>query len=97
MIRKENKLPGDVVLSDSYFLPYKKINNKLEMQKDLDLKDKTILLFDEAIDTGATLKTAIDLIKKFEPEKIIILTISNFPNIKSFNDIEVLSLVYGPY
>ena len=59
MIRKEGKLPGGVV-SKEYELEYGV--SKLSVKKNLDLKNKNIILIDDLLATGGTLKCAEDLI-----------------------------------
>ena len=59
MIRKEGKLPGEVI-SKEYELEYGV--SKLSVKKNLDLKNKNIILIDDLLATGGTLKCAEDLI-----------------------------------
>ena len=59
MIRKEGKLPGGVI-SKEYELEYGVA--KLSVKKNLDLKNKNIILIDDLLATGGTLKCAEDLI-----------------------------------
>ena len=59
MIRKEGKLPGDVI-SKEYELEYGV--SKLSVKKNLDLKNKNIILIDDLLATGGTLRCAEDLI-----------------------------------
>ena len=59
MIRKEGKLPGGVI-SKEYELEYGVA--KLSVKKNLDLKNKNIILIDDLLATGGTLRCAEDLI-----------------------------------
>ncbi len=97
MIRKEGKLPGAVVLSEEFLLPYKNEKIKLEIQKDIELKNKTVLLFDEAIDSGNTLKNAVKLLYKADAKNVIVLTITNYPNLRDIERAKVISLIFGEY
>lgn len=96
-IRKEGSLPGDVLQSEPFTVPYKKRPTVLEIQKDIPLKGKSVILFDEAIDTGVSLTHAVDLLISTGAHVSAVLTMTNFPNIKNIRDIPVLSLIYGPF
>lgn len=96
-IRKEGALPGTVLQSPSFSVPYKKRETRLEIQKDIPLHGKKVLLFDEAIDTGVSLTHAADLLAKAGAEVATILTITNYPDIKKIGAIPVLSLVSGKF
>ena len=63
MIRKSGKLPGEVI-NKSYELEYGK--NELSMQKLLDIKGKKIVIIDDLLATGGTIKCAKDLIESQE-------------------------------
>ena len=60
MIRKLGKLPGELI-DKSYELEYGK--NELSMQKIQDLKDRNIVIIDDLLATGGTIKCAKDLIE----------------------------------
>ena len=60
MIRKSGKLPGEVI-EGSYNLEYG--SNKLAMQKTNNLKGKKVIIMDDLLATGGTLKCAKDLIE----------------------------------
>ena len=61
MIRKEGKLPGGVI-SKEYELEYGV--SKLSVKKNLDLKNKNIILIDDLLATGGTIDCIANLIKK---------------------------------
>ena len=60
MIRKPGKLPGELI-DKSYELEYGK--NELAMQKIQGLKDRSIVIVDDLLATGGTIKCAKDLIE----------------------------------
>jgi len=97
MMRKFGKLPGEVVLSEKFILPYKKEETQFEIQKDIKLKDKKVLLFDEALDSGQTLKYAVSLLEKAGAKNLTVCTITNLPKIYKISSFEVKSLIYGSY
>lgn len=49
-----------------------------------DLKDKTILLCEDTIDTELTIKTAIQLCEQYSAKKIYVATLYNFSKNKSY-------------
>jgi adenine phosphoribosyltransferase len=60
MVRKSGKLPGEVI-ERSYDLEYG--SNTLAMQKIDNLKGKKIVIMDDLLATGGTMKCAKDLIE----------------------------------
>ena len=60
MIRKPGRLPGELI-DKSYELEYGQ--NELSMQKNQDLKDRSIAIVDDLLATGGTVKCAKDLIE----------------------------------
>jgi adenine phosphoribosyltransferase len=60
MIRKPGKLPGELI-DKSYKLEYEE--NELSMQKTEDLRDRSIVIVDDLLATGGTVKCAKDLIE----------------------------------
>lgn len=96
-IRKEGSLPGDVSQTAPFIVPYKNRQTRLEIQKDIPLSGKNVLLFDEAIDTGASLTQAVHLLTAAGAQIPSVLTITNYPNIRHIVKIPVISLVYGPF
>lgn len=97
MIRKENLLGIPVIKSEAFTLPYRNTEIRLEIQKDIPLKNKNVVLFDEGTDTGATLQAATELLKKTGANVNCVVTITNYPNIKKISSITVKSLLYGEY
>lgn len=63
IVRKKGKLPAKTV-SKTYTLEY--ASNTLEMHKDAILPGEKILLVDDVLATGGTMKAAIDLVKKLK-------------------------------
>lgn len=63
IVRKKGKLPAETV-SKTYTLEY--ASNTLEMHKDAILPGEKILLVDDVLATGGTMKAAIDLVKKLK-------------------------------
>jgi adenine phosphoribosyltransferase len=59
MIRKQGKLPGDVI-SKTYNLEYG--SSSLTIQKKINLRSKNVILVDDLLATGGTLKCAEDLV-----------------------------------
>lgn len=54
-----------------------KIGEIIEIvNKNINLSDKKILLVDDIVTTGSTLKSSIELLKKYKPKKIQILVIA---------------------
>ena len=76
MIRKSGKLPGEVI-EGSYNLEYG--SNKLAMQKINSLKGKKVIIMDDLLATGGTLKCAKDLIESqgaFVPGCAVVVELS---------------------
>jgi adenine phosphoribosyltransferase len=61
LIRKPGKLPADVI-SESYSLEYGK--NTLEIHKDAIKKSEKVLLVDDLLATGGTMKAAANLVER---------------------------------
>ena len=68
-IRKPGKLPSDTY-SQSYTLEYGE--NTIEIHQDALFKNDIILLHDDLLATGGTVKAATELLKKFSPKKVYI-------------------------
>ena len=63
IIRKEGKLPSKTV-SRKYALEYG--SNTIEMHKDSILPGERVILVDDVLATGGTMKATIDLVKKLK-------------------------------
>jgi adenine phosphoribosyltransferase len=63
VVRKKGKLPAKTV-SQKYKLEY--ASNTLEMHKDAILPNEKILLVDDVLATGGTMKATINLVKKLK-------------------------------
>jgi adenine phosphoribosyltransferase len=68
-IRKPGKLPAEIY-SKKYTLEYG--TNVIEIHKDALTSQDIILLHDDLLATGGTALAAIDLIKNFHPQKILL-------------------------
>ena len=66
-IRKPGKLPADTI-SKSYEKEYG--TDTIEIHKDAIDENDIILLHDDLLATGGTMKAAYDLVKEFHPKKI---------------------------
>ena len=67
LCRKPGKLPCDTV-QESYAKEYGK--DTIEIHKDAISPDDIVLLHDDLLATGGTMKAACDLVKKFHPKKV---------------------------
>lgn len=96
LCRKPGKLPCDTV-QQSYAKEYG--IDTIEIHKDAINEDDVILLHDDLLATGGTMKAACDLVRKFHPKKIycnfIIELITEFPHSRELfdNDVEITSLL----
>lgn len=50
------------------------INQAFKLKKNIDLKHKSIILLDDVFTTGSTVQECCKVLKKAEPEKIIVIT-----------------------
>ena len=66
LCRKPGKLPAEVI-SQSYAKEYG--TDTIEIHKDAITEDDVVLLHDDLLATGGTIKAAWDLVKKFNPKK----------------------------
>lgn len=96
MCRKPGKLPADTI-KESYMKEYGK--DTIEIHSDaIDEKD-TVLLHDDLLATGGSMKAAYNLVQKFKPQKtyinfIIELTIEGLNGRSVFEeDIEMTTLL----
>lgn len=96
LCRKPGKLPCETV-QESYAKEYGK--DAIEIHKDAIEEGDIILLHDDLLATGGTMKAACDLVKKFKPKKIyvnfLIELVNEGLNGRSVfdDDIEVESLI----
>lgn len=96
LCRKPGKLPCETIQM-SYAKEYG--IDTIEIHKDSITEDDVILLHDDLLATGGTMKAACDLVHKFHPKKVycnfIIELQSEFPNARDIfdDDIEVTSLL----
>ena len=96
LCRKPGKLPCETV-QESYAKEYGK--DTIEIHKDAIQEGDVVLLHDDLLATGGTMKAACDLVKKFHPKKIyvnfLIELVNEGLNGRSVfdDDIEVESLI----
>ena len=96
LCRKPGKLPCETI-QESYAKEYG--IDTIEIHKDAINENDVVLLHDDLLATGGTMKAACDLVKKFKPKKVyanfIIELLSEFPEARnSFDkDIEISSLL----
>ena len=96
LCRKPGKLPCETV-QDSYAKEYG--IDTIEIHKDAINENDVVLLHDDLLATGGTMKAACDLVKKFNPKKvycnfIIELVNEGLNGRDAFDDdIEVTSLI----
>lgn len=96
LCRKPGKLPCETIQM-SYAKEYG--IDTIEIHKDAISENDVVLLHDDLLATGGTMKAACDLVRKFHPKKVycnfIIELISEFPHARDIfdKDIEVTSLL----
>ena len=96
LCRKPGKLPCETV-QESYQKEYG--TDTIEIHKDAINENDIILLHDDLLATGGTMKAACDLVKKFHPKKvyanfIIELVNENLNGREAFDrDIEISALI----
>lgn len=96
LCRKPGKLPCETI-QESYAKEYG--IDTIEIHKDAINEDDIILLHDDLLATGGTMKAACNLVKKFHPKKvycnfIIELVNENLNGREGFDeDIEITSLI----
>lgn len=69
LCRKPGKLPADTY-QQSYAKEYG--TDTIEIHKDAIDENDVVLLHDDLLATGGTMKAAVDLVKKFHPKKIYV-------------------------
>jgi Adenine/guanine phosphoribosyltransferases and related PRPP-binding proteins len=96
LCRKPGKLPGETV-SETYEKEYGE--DTIEIHKDAITEDDVVLLHDDLLATGGTMKAALDLVKKFHPKQtymnfIIELVNEGLDGRKPFGDeVEITTLM----
>lgn len=96
LCRKPGKLPGETV-SETYKKEYGE--DTIEIHKDAITEDDVVLLHDDLLATGGTMKAALDLVKKFHPKQtymnfIIELVNEGLNGRKPFGDeVEITTLM----
>ena len=96
LCRKPGKLPAETV-QESYTKEYG--IDTIEIHKDAISEDDVILLHDDLLATGGTMKAALDLVNKFHPKKtymnfIIELVNEGLNGREAFGDeVEITSLI----
>ena len=69
LCRKPGKLPCDTI-QETYDKEYG--TDTIEIHKDAITSDDVVLLHDDLLATGGTMRAAYDLVKKFNPKKIYV-------------------------
>ena len=96
LCRKPGKLPCETI-QKSYAKEYG--IDTIEIHKDAICENDIVLLHDDLLATGGTMKAACDLVKKFHPKKVyanfIIELNSEFPHARDIfdKDVEITSLL----
>ncbi len=96
LCRKPGKLPAETV-QETYTKEYG--TDTIEIHKDAITEDDVVLLHDDLLATGGTMKAALDLVKKFHPKKVYMNFIIELVNEglngrKPFgNEVEITSLI----
>ncbi|MBR1467042.1 MAG: adenine phosphoribosyltransferase [Bacteroidaceae bacterium] len=95
MARKPNKLPGKV-LSVEYDKEYGK--DTICMTSDAITTEDTVLIHDDLLATGGSMRAAIDLVRQFNPRRIYVnfiieLTIEGLHGRDILDDVEITTLM----
>lgn len=70
---------------------------KFRVRKDYDLKNKTVILVDDGIATGATVFVAVEWIKKQKPKRIIVaIPVGPRDTIEKLSKISEVVVLYDP-
>ena len=69
LCRKPGKLPAETV-QESYTKEYG--TDTIEIHKDAICEDDVVLLHDDLLATGGTMRAAYDLVEKFHPKKVYV-------------------------
>ncbi|WP_027339704.1 adenine phosphoribosyltransferase [Halonatronum saccharophilum] len=92
-VRKEGKLPGDIVKTE-YDLEYG--SNTLELHKDAIEKGDKVLIVDDLLATGGTVKATIDLVEELGGEIVevaFLMELGFLDGREVIGDYEVFSLI----
>ena len=94
-VRKPGKLPADT-LQASYDKEYGK--DTICMVSDAISEDDVVLIHDDLLATGGSMRAAIELVKKFKPKKIYVnfiieLTIEGLHGRDALGDVEITTLM----
>ncbi len=92
-IRKPGKLPAETI-SQEYALEYG--TDKIEIHKDALTPDDIVLIHDDLMATGGTMKAAYDLCKKLGVKKVYINCIIELVDLKGRNIFPEDAEVYCP-
>jgi adenine phosphoribosyltransferase len=93
MVRKPGKLPFKRVSMD-YTLEYGK--NTLEMHEDQIVPGQRIVIVDDVLATGGTMRACIDLVKKLKGEVVgvaVLIELAGLDGRSKMTDVEVHSVV----
>lgn len=94
-IRKKGKLPNDTI-EESYDMEYG--TNTIEIHQDAICKNDIVLLHDDLLATGGTMKAALNLVNRFGVRNVYInfLVELDFLNGRKLfpADIEIISLIH---
>ena len=92
ILRKAGKLPGELI-AETYNLEYG--TNTLTAQTSLDIKNKKIVLVDDLLATGGTIKAAASLIKRLGGNPVALATVIHLTQLKGTDAINMplISLV----
>ena len=92
ILRKPGKLPGELI-SDTYDLEYG--TNTLTAQANLDLKDKRIVLVDDLLATGGTVRAASTLIERLGGMSVALAVVIHLSDLNGADviDVPLVSLV----
>ena len=92
-VRKEGKLPGEIVKTE-YDLEYGR--NTLELHKDAIEKGDKILIVDDLLATGGTVKATVDLVEELGGEIVeiaFLMELGFLDGRDKLTDYEVFSLI----
>ena len=95
MARKPNKLPGKVV-SIEYDKEYGK--DTICMVSDAINQDDVVLIHDDLLATGGSMRATVDLVRQFKPKKILVnfiieLNIEGLHGRDILDDVEITTLM----